>query len=68
MTTLIGVTETIKPIGIPYASYAYDPQGNIQVDIVVCPICHKQVKLTGKKDSETFDRAAYQKHYQDNHT
>lgn len=56
-----------KPIGIPYASYAEDDKGKIQVDTVVCPACKEKIKLIGKKDSETFSRVSYQKHYEEKH-
>jgi len=57
----------VSVIGVPYAPHAHDREGEVLIDVVVCPACGKRIWLKGHKDWESFRRAAYLEHYAREH-
>jgi hypothetical protein len=66
LATRTGKTEPLtpaaeaEPFGIPYARH-------ISPDVVECPVCWKHIKLTSKKDGESFINTKYAEHYEKEH-
>jgi len=66
LATRTGKTEPLtpaaeaEPFGIPYARH-------ISPDVVECPVCWKHIKLTSKKDGESFTNTTYAEHYEKEH-
>jgi len=52
-----------RSFGIPYASTNFDKSGAY----IVCPICKVVIRLTSRKDFESFSGDEYAKHFAKNH-